>query len=156
MSWHAARPRKLLAENVATHLLWPDVAAALGGCHALGGETTLNTHIVPAYAALLALFFVALSIRTLRLRRELRIAVGDGGNPAMLRAMRVHANFAEYVPLGLILLPMNSMNGNWKRGWWPIWRSSCSSWDRALPSSGANTTWTWTGTILTSTGSSAT
>ena len=124
MSWHAARPRKLLAENVATHLLWPDVAAALGGCHALGGETTLNTHIVPAYAALLALFFVALSIRTLRLRRELRIAVGDGGNPAMLRAMRVHANFAEYVPLGLILLPMNSMNGNWKRGWWPIWRSS--------------------------------
>ncbi|HAY26639.1 MAG TPA: glutathione metabolism protein, partial [Candidatus Accumulibacter sp.] len=75
--------------------------------------------MVPAYAALLALFFVALSIRTLRLRRELRITVGDGGNPAMLRAMRVHANFAEYVPLGLILLPMNSMNGNWKRGWWP-------------------------------------
>jgi uncharacterized membrane protein YecN with MAPEG domain len=67
-------------------------------------ETTLNTHIVPAYAALLGLFFIALSIRTLRLRRQLRIAVGDGGNPAMLRAMRVHANFAEYVPLGLILL----------------------------------------------------
>lgn len=64
----------------------------------------MNTNIVPAYAALLALFYVALSIRTLRLRRQLRIAVGDGGNPAMLRAMRVHANFAEYVPLGLILL----------------------------------------------------
>lgn len=60
--------------------------------------------IVPIYAALLALLFVALSIRTLGLRRRLRIAVGDAGNPTMLRAMRVHANFAEYVPLTLLIL----------------------------------------------------
>ena len=33
------------------------------------------------YAALLALLFVALSVRTLRLRRRLRIAIGDAGNP---------------------------------------------------------------------------
>jgi uncharacterized membrane protein YecN with MAPEG domain len=58
---------------------------------------------VPVYAALLALLFVGLSIRTLRLRRSLRIPVGDSGNPAMLRAMRVHANFAEYVPFALLL-----------------------------------------------------
>jgi uncharacterized protein len=56
------------------------------------------------YAALLALVFVGLSVRTLRLRRRLRIAIGDADNPAMLRAMRVHANFAEYVPLSLLLL----------------------------------------------------
>lgn len=56
------------------------------------------------YAALLALLFVALSVRTLRLRRSLRIAVGDAGNAQMLRAMRVHSNFAEYVPLSLIAL----------------------------------------------------
>jgi uncharacterized membrane protein YecN with MAPEG domain len=59
--------------------------------------------IVPLYAALLALLFVALSIRALRMRRTLRIAVGDSGNQAMLRAMRAHSNFAEYVPLSLIL-----------------------------------------------------
>lgn len=60
--------------------------------------------IVPIYAALLALLFVGLSVRTLRLRGALRIAVGDAGNPVMLRAMRVHANFAEYVPLALLVL----------------------------------------------------
>jgi uncharacterized protein len=60
--------------------------------------------IVSIYASLLALLFVGLSIRTLRMRRRLRIAIGDAGDQALLRAMRVHSNFAEYVPLGLILL----------------------------------------------------
>ena len=59
--------------------------------------------IIAPYAALLGLLFVALSVRTLRLRRSLRIAVGDAGNPSMLRAMRVHANFAEYIPFALLL-----------------------------------------------------
>jgi uncharacterized protein len=63
-------------------------------------------HITPLYASLLALLFVALSVRALRLRKTLRIAIGDSGNAAMLRAMRVHSNFAEYVPLGLILISM--------------------------------------------------
>ena len=63
-----------------------------------------SPHIVPLYAALFALFFVALSVRTLRLRRSLRIAIGDSGNETMLRAMRVHSNFAEYVPLSLLLI----------------------------------------------------
>jgi uncharacterized membrane protein YecN with MAPEG domain len=60
--------------------------------------------IVPLYAAVLALIFIALSVRTLRMRRRLRIAVGDGGDAGMLRAMRVHANFAEYVPLSVLLI----------------------------------------------------
>lgn len=60
--------------------------------------------ILPLYAALLALMFVTLSVRTLRLRRALRIGIGDAGNTTMLRAMRVHANFAEYVPIALILI----------------------------------------------------
>jgi uncharacterized membrane protein YecN with MAPEG domain len=67
--------------------------------------------IVPFYAALLALIFVALSVRTLRLRRRLKIGIGDGGDPQMLRAMRVHANFAEYVPLSLILLYFAELQG---------------------------------------------
>jgi uncharacterized protein len=60
--------------------------------------------VLPLYAALLTLLFVALSIRTLRLRRSLRIGLGDAGNDRMLRAMRVHSNFAEYVPLCLLML----------------------------------------------------
>lgn len=62
--------------------------------------------ILPLYAALLALLFFVLSVRTLRMRKSLQIAVGDGGDKQMLRLIRVHANFAEYVPLCLILLYM--------------------------------------------------
>ena len=56
------------------------------------------------YAAILSLVFVALSIRTIRMRRHQKIAIGYADNDLMLRAMRVHANFAEYVPLSLILI----------------------------------------------------
>jgi uncharacterized protein len=59
--------------------------------------------IVPIYAALLAFVFVALSLRTIRLRHRLRVGVGDGGDPRLQRACRAHANFAEYVPLALLL-----------------------------------------------------
>jgi uncharacterized membrane protein YecN with MAPEG domain len=67
--------------------------------------------ITGLYAALLGLLFVALSVRTLRLRRSLRIAVGDAGNTEMLRAMRVHANFAEYIPLALFLIYLCETQG---------------------------------------------
>lgn len=60
--------------------------------------------ITATYAALLAFLFVALSIRVIRSRRGARVAIGDGGNAILLRRMRVQANFAEYVPLALILL----------------------------------------------------
>lgn len=60
--------------------------------------------IVSIYAALLALLFVFLSIRTIRLRRRLQIAIGHREDERMLRAMRVHANFAEYAPFALLLI----------------------------------------------------
>lgn len=72
--------------------------------------------ITGMYAGILALFFVALSVRTLRTRRRNQIAVGDGGNSEMLRAMRVHGNFAEYAPLALLLIALVESNGagaNW-------------------------------------------
>jgi uncharacterized membrane protein YecN with MAPEG domain len=64
----------------------------------------MQTLITPLYAALLALLFLLLSYRTIRLRRRLRVAIGDGHKPELQRAMRVHANFAEYVPLALLLI----------------------------------------------------
>ena len=62
--------------------------------------------VTALYAAPLALMFVVLAVRVIRLRRALRVAVGDGGDAALARAVRAHANFAEYVPLGLLLLWM--------------------------------------------------
>lgn len=60
--------------------------------------------IVAVYAALLTLLFVGLSIRTIRLRGKLNVALGDGGQPLLTRAARAQANFAEYVPLALLLI----------------------------------------------------
>lgn len=68
------------------------------------------THM-PLYAALLALFFIFLSARTIGVRRKVQVTLGPGDNPEMLRAMRVHANFAEYVPLALILIYLVEAQG---------------------------------------------
>lgn len=67
--------------------------------------------VVPLYAALMALLFVALSLRTIRLRRRFGVAVGDGAHPQLLRAMRAHANCAEYAPLALLLFYFAEIGG---------------------------------------------
>jgi uncharacterized protein len=67
--------------------------------------------VVPAYASALALIFFVLSIRTLRVRRKAQVAVGDGGNIQLLRAMRAHANFAEYTPFALLLIAFMELEG---------------------------------------------
>ena len=59
--------------------------------------------IVPFYASHLAALYFFLSLRVIRMRRRERIALGDGENARLERAIRVHANFAEYVPLALLL-----------------------------------------------------
>lgn len=69
--------------------------------------------ILPAYAALLAFVFLALSARVIRLRRAARVAIGAAGDKALERAMRVHANFAEYAPLALVLLLLLELRGAW-------------------------------------------
>jgi uncharacterized protein len=63
-------------------------------------------HITALYAAPLALFYLVLTGRTILFRRANKISIGDGGNPAMLRRMRVHGNFAEYAPLALLLMAL--------------------------------------------------
>ena len=64
----------------------------------------MPVHSLAPYVVLLVLLFLVLSVRTIRLRRRLGVAVGHGEHIALLRAMRAHANFAEYVPLALLLL----------------------------------------------------
>jgi len=61
-------------------------------------------HILPVYAALLTLLFVFLSIRTIKARRRAQVGLGTGDHPDLSRAVRVHANFSEYAPLGLLLI----------------------------------------------------
>ena len=80
-------------------------SARLGHLHLATNhcEASIIMKITPFYAAVLGLLFVFLSVRTLRLRRQLRIAIGTADSQQMLRATRVHANFAEYAPFTLLL-----------------------------------------------------
>ena len=62
--------------------------------------------ITALYAGLLALLFVFLAVRVIGARRSAKVAIGDGGDAPLRRRMRVHANFAEYVPLALLLIAL--------------------------------------------------
>src|SRR5687767_3654600 len=60
--------------------------------------------VTPLYAGLLALWLLLLSLRVIDRRRSAHVSLGDGGNAALQRAIRGQANFAEYIPLALLLL----------------------------------------------------
>jgi uncharacterized protein len=60
--------------------------------------------VTPLYVALLALWLLVLSARVSQLRMRKRIMLGDGGDSELRRVIRGHANFAEYVPVALLLL----------------------------------------------------
>jgi uncharacterized membrane protein YecN with MAPEG domain len=59
--------------------------------------------VTPLYAGLLALWFVVLSVRVVNVRRR-GISFGDNGDVKITRLVRAQANFAEYVPLALLLM----------------------------------------------------
>ena len=58
--------------------------------------------VTPIYAGILAILFFVLSLRVVTVRG--RVSLGDGGDPLVLRRMRGHANFAEYVPFILLMM----------------------------------------------------
>lgn len=70
--------------------------------------------IAALYASLLAPLFILLSTRVIGARRNAKVPVGDGGNTVLLRRMRVHANFAEYVPFALLFMTLAENLGAWQ------------------------------------------
>jgi uncharacterized protein len=67
--------------------------------------------ITSLYSAVLALIFCALSLRVLLLRGSSGVTLGDGGQAHLQRAVRAHGNFAEFVPLALLLLLLLELAG---------------------------------------------
>ena len=60
--------------------------------------------ITPVYAALLTALYLALSAHVIRGRIGGRVSLGDGGDEGLRARVRAHGNFAEYVPLALVLM----------------------------------------------------
>lgn len=67
--------------------------------------------ITSLYAGLLALIFLALSSRVIVFRRGNQVSLGDGESKDLRQRNRAHGNFAEYAPLGLILLACVELQG---------------------------------------------
>jgi uncharacterized protein len=67
--------------------------------------------IVPVYAAVLAVMFVAVSIRVIALRRSSKLPLGFQGDMALERRVRVQGNFSEYVPFALLLMAFVELRG---------------------------------------------
>ncbi len=55
-------------------------------------------------AGTISLIFLVLSFRVIGIRKQTNVSLGDGGNEPLQRAIRGQANFAEYAPIGVILL----------------------------------------------------
>jgi len=68
--------------------------------------------IVPTYAAIFVFVFIFISVRVAMLRGELRTPLGTGGHSRLERRMRVQGNFAEYVPLALLMLAFLEMQSH--------------------------------------------
>jgi len=72
--------------------------------------------ITALYAAICGLLLVFMAVRVSYTRGKQKVDLGDGGKEAMLRAIRIHGNAAEYIPISLILLFFLEMQGS--AHWW--------------------------------------
>ncbi len=73
-------------------------------------QTTLSL------AAAAAIINIWLGIRCGQVRTKTKISIGDGGNDALIRRMRAHANFVEFTPFVLILvgaIELAGRGGRW-------------------------------------------
>ena len=68
-------------------------------------------------AVILTIIFVKLSFAVIGLRRKNKVGLGSGGYDDLERAIRAQGNFAEYVPIALILIACLELNG---APWWLV------------------------------------
>ncbi len=67
--------------------------------------------ITMQYLAVLALIFSALALVVVVLRQRHRVPFGDGDNHDLMRAIRAHGNFAEWVPMTAAVVASLEMLG---------------------------------------------
>lgn len=66
----------------------------------------LRLEIAALYAGANILILLVLAVLVITGRRRHKIVLGDAGNEAFNRAVRAHANAAEYIPAGLVGLTL--------------------------------------------------
>ena len=71
----------------------------------------MDARIAAGYGLALAMMFIALTIRVVKGRYRAQVSLGDGGYERLQRDNRAHGNFAEQVPLALLLIALAEING---------------------------------------------
>jgi uncharacterized membrane protein YecN with MAPEG domain len=74
-------------------------------------ETKMTLPITSLTAAVLAVVFLILTYQVIKVRSAAGISILHGDNMDLALKMRVHANFAEFVPLALIVMALAEIAG---------------------------------------------
>ncbi|MCO4825425.1 MAG: MAPEG family protein [Amylibacter sp.] len=75
--------------------------------------TDFPLNVTAAAAVILGALYIFMTLRIALQRRGQRIAMGDNSDPQLAKKIRGHANAAEQIPLGLILIGLNeAMNSS--------------------------------------------
>ena len=80
--------------------------------------TPIILPITLTIAAAAAVLHIWLAARVSQLRNRHKVSIGDGGNEALIRRMRAHANYGENMPIVLILLALIELAGGDPRILW--------------------------------------
>lgn len=68
--------------------------------------------ITSLYAAVLAVIFLVLTMQVIKARSAAGISILHGDDMNLAMKIRIHGNFAEFVPLALILLALAEISGS--------------------------------------------
>ena len=67
--------------------------------------------ITGLYAGVLALIYMLMAINVMINRYKFKVGIGDGEQRPLAKAIRIHGNFAEYIPFILVLMAIYELNG---------------------------------------------
>jgi len=74
--------------------------------------------ITLTFAGAAAILHIWLGARVSRVRRAHKVSIGDGGNEALVRRMRAHANYGENMPIVVIMIGLIELAGGDPRILW--------------------------------------
>ncbi len=74
-------------------------------------DPTAAAHAAALWAGLCLILLLVLSVLVTRQRRKHHVAIGDGGVPALIQAIRAFGNATEYVPAALAGLGLLALAG---------------------------------------------
>ena len=73
--------------------------------------TAVNLEPTLLFAAIFGILHVIFTVRVGFYRFRNDISLGDGGDKVLFNRIRAHGNFTENVPIALLLLLLNNLNG---------------------------------------------